>query len=257
MADTGSSADALLTAHSRFLQAAYGLVLPVDQDSTDKLVLSLLFTRLIRMGWAVQALSLAGYNTESHPIARGMLSAALSIRCITQANAEARALQYLVHFNRVLARHLEGRRRHSALSEPQIKAIQDENDARLQGLLLNHAARQIGPEKLGRRDDTWTGLAERDLAIRLDAVDWYDLYFAPFSEEAHVTVLSIARESYEPLNDLSVGPRFNDPRYVILASVESVSYALVAIEHHFAFGRAAGVQAVNDEMMKALRSYVT
>jgi hypothetical protein len=45
------------------------------------------------------------------------------------------------------------------------------------------------------------------------------------------------------------------PSYVMLASVESVSYALIAVESHFDLGHGDDIGALTEDIWTALRSH--
>lgn len=64
------------------------------------------------------------------------------------------------------------------------------NDA---AVLAEYAKHGVTPTKLGTRD-TWHGLSDHELFDRMKAAWWYDLFYAPFSDEAHANAATLGPE---------------------------------------------------------------
>jgi hypothetical protein len=77
-------------------------------------------------------------------------------------------------------------------------------------------------------------LTDRAKAIRLHHQAWYDLFYAPFSDAAHVSVVALDREATQVLaGSVMYGARFEDPRHVLMAAFLAMSAVLERLDLFF------------------------
>lgn len=267
-----SAQRALLEAHEQFLRDAIKWMNCLDHRPTvtvAETVMLPLAVRVLQLGRALQAQCQVGYAGEAAPIARSMLSGAITLVCIADADPDARAVAYLQHEESVRKKRIADlvKQSEEARASGQVPYFEDEElreiiaeDAELTktnaGKFAAFAAQGILPKKLGSRKDTWHGLDDRTLFEAMGAADWYLSYYRLFSDEGHVTANSLYREFSQRLaGRIDIGPRYEDPVVVIGASGKAIPETLSQINRSFGVGSRADVLALKQRLDEAIGAY--
>ena len=215
------------------------------------------FLRLHRLAQSVQSLARAGYVREAQAIARGMVSACADLVFILEADTNARALGYALFSRR------QRRRKGTAYKEIGLLKDYDHWDAQKtqeeDKLLAFYKANGYEPEpKIGRREDTWTGLSDRDLIERVGLAYWYKAFYIPFSDIAHANVMG-ANSEFEQLRKgrIQFGPLFDpfDLSEVLTASGLILPVAMLSLNKHFKLRRTNQIRSARKKFMNVLGQY--
>ncbi len=263
---------ALLEAHEHFLRDAINWLSCLDPRPTMTVAETMMVSlavRVIQLGRALQAQCQAGYAGEAAPIARAMLSGAMTLVCIADADSDARAVAYLHHEEYVRKKRIadlikQSKEAHALgqaayFSEEELRQIIAE-DAELTKInaakFSAFAAKGITPKKLGSRKDTWHGLDDRGLFEAMGAAEWYLSYYRLFSDDGHVTANSLYTEFSQRLaGHVDIGPRYEDPIHLIGASGKAIPETLSQVNRSFGAGSRADVLALKQRLDAAVREY--
>lgn len=256
----------LIDAHTRFLREAYDFfasikIALVDDEGYPKpgvVIPYVLFAKLIQLGRAVHMLVATGYSEEAEPAARAMVSAALNLVGIADADPDARALRFIEQHRELRAKLIEGYITEDYISVEDAasrdKAWREAEDA----IFEHFAGKGIRPAKI---DDvnrfTWHGLSDKALAEKMNASRWYNLYYRNFSDEAHANVASIA-SAVRLLNQeqkVHVGPTFTDPWMVMFASGDTIGECLGQLDTLYGLDRRAEAVGICDRFAAALKTH--
>lgn len=251
----------LLAAHHSFLRGMAGLAAHAYPQARSNVpgdfVAFAVFLRLHRLAQSIQSLARAGYVREAQAIARGMVSACADLVFILEADTNARALAYALFSRR------QRRRKGTAYKEIGLLRDYDRWDAQKtqeeDKLLASYRANGYEPaSKLGGRDDTWTGLSDRDLIDRVGLGYWYKAFYIPFSDIAHANVMG-ANSEFEQLRKgrIQFGPLFDpfDLSEVLTATGLILPVALLAVNKHFKLRRTNQIRAARKKFMNVIGKY--
>lgn len=185
-----------------------------------------LFLHILQLGRALQLLCEEGYADSGGPLVRSMVNTAVNMLAICRKDSEALALQYLA-FSIVRRRKYtdnfikNGLLTLEALGDYEEKAAERERD-----LLAKYAKAGVEPRRLGGDNRTWLGLNDADLFKYVDATPWYEVHYAPLSDDVHANVSAIAPELRGmDAGAVTTGPRWTDPLLLLSASVDVVGHA--------------------------------
>lgn len=231
-------------------------------------MLIVLMARVLQLGSAVQSISESGHAGEAAPTARAMISACIALVYIAE-DPEPRTAAYMetdriVRKKRIADLSQEQKKAAAAgvdflLSADDIADI-DRHDAELTSLedqkfalLAKHGAT---PQRLGARTDTFSGLNERDLFERMNALHWYLTYYKLFSDEIHVSANALSAELVEHLAGQSlIGAKYEDPFHVLLASRDMVMNGLEQIDRVFGLNHREQLAAIDAPIRDALAKF--
>jgi hypothetical protein len=249
----------LLEAHDRFMREAYEFVTSARGvlTSIGRILVYVLFVRLLQHARGLHLLVLAGYSEEAELIARAMTATALSLITIVDDESDGRALQFVRHGRHLRRKKLDGYIREEIIPADRANAWDAKVTAREEEVLADYAEHGVIPAPLGDGKTFWHGLPETELFKRMNAQRWLDLFYVPFSEEVHGATTTVADTLRKLKKDrlVRVGPTFSDPRMVIAASYETIVQALFQIDTFYDLDRRADVDTINSRMTAALRVY--
>src|ERR1700682_3361312 len=174
----------------------------------------ILFARLVHLGEAVQLLVERGFTDVAEPLTRAMVSAAINIVAIIDADSNSRALAFLSLVPEIRKKRLKALVRHGLLDQGDADLIESNATANEAAVLTEYAKKGVNPAKIGA-GNSWHGLNDKDLFMKMRAEFWYDLYYSPFSDEVHVNAAAIGPEItvLRRSNHLEFGPRTADPGF--------------------------------------------
>ncbi len=251
----------LLRAFGQFLRghgnAAAGAATHLNQGP-GAFVLYALFLRVLQLGRTVQELGIVGHSLEAQLIARPMVSAALSMLLIAEADSDARAMLF-AQFQRKLRRLRSAALvKHGHLGQKRAEELEAAEVALEEQALAAHAAAGTRPaDPLGKSTLTWSGLSDHALAQRFKKPGWYDLFYGPMSDQSHVNAAAIGVEISSILQgDVTIGGRFDSPFLPLLAACETASQASEVIDRYFSLGSSDWRSALDDEMTAAINVHV-
>jgi len=257
----------LVAAHDRYIRGVAGVVIPAanPSGSMGRWVPYALYHHLIQLGRALHDLVVLGYSDEALPIGRAMLSASVySIFLVTSNNPDGWALRYWLQ--------LANQERRMLLREERIARFDPE---RVAGKLtrastahdgLIDAARAEGidlPDKLipeGEKKprDTWTGLTDKGLFKHLNLADWHETEYDYLSTAIHVQPVALLpiRDDLIGGKKPVLGPHFRVPLAAVVASVNSIKFATLAMLTHYRLeDRLSEVDGLSAEMSAAIEAY--
>lgn len=260
---------ALITSHEHLLRDSFHFLErnPPPLDSIGRYVPYAIFGYLLRLGRALHLLVTHDYVEEAKPIARTMVGTALNIVAIVDGNvdgraeADGRALQYVTYQRRLRRRGLQRLVDHNFLTPERREAIDAADTDEEEKVLAGYKSAGIEPIKLGTRTDTWSGLNDYELAVKMKAKHWYDLYYGPFSDlGAHGNIGSVSSQIAGMLaGEFIVGPIGAEPAilaHLLMASVESIGQCLEQLDQHYGLGRNAEVLELRRAAWQAVEDYV-
>jgi len=235
----------LIAAFDRLMRETYQLFAdkPPKLDSIGKWVPYAIFGHLLRLGRALDLLVSNGYLEEARPTAQAMVAAALNIVTIVDAESDGRALQFIAYQRPLRRKALERLVAQGHLTSERKNAIDSADTDAEDKTLAGYAAAGIVPKPLGKNAATWHGLTDRDLAARMKASHWYDLYYGPLSDMgAHGNVASITSMVNEMLGGrFVIGPGGGDPTHLLMAAIEAVGQAAEQLERHYGLSKSTEV----------------
>lgn len=241
----------LLGAHRAMLREAFDFfaLAQLRLDRIGRYVPYAIFLHLLQRGRSLDLLLNSGYVEAAKPVARAMIGAALNIVAILDADSDGRALQFVVHQRPLRKRGLDRLVDHHLLTRERATQIDTVESDLEDKALAGWAAAGITPLRLGKGTETWSGLTDRQLADRMKASHWYDLYYGPFSDMgAHGNVGAVAGDLASLIaGAVTIGPRPNDPTHVVMASVEAIGESLQQLDRHLGTGRVAEAKAIREK----------
>jgi hypothetical protein len=200
-----------------------------------------------------------------------MLSGAITLVYIADADSDARAVAYLHHEEHVRKKRISDLIKKSNqarslglspqyFSEGELQQITDEDTELTKANAAKFAAfaaQGISPKKLGSRRDTWHGLNDRELFEAVGGADWYLAYYRLFSDDGHVTANSLYTEFSQRLaGHVDIGPRYEDPIHLIGASDKAIPETLSQINRSLGIGSLAEVLALKQRLDAAINGYL-
>jgi hypothetical protein len=251
----------LLVSFGKFLrghaQAAVAASRQLNRGPAAFLLYALLL-RVLQLGRAVQELCIVGHALEAQMIARPMVSAALSMLLVAEADGDARALLFAQFQRKLREQRSAALVKHGHLTQQRADALEAAEAATDDQALAAHAAAGTRPAKpLGSSRLTWSGLSDRALAKRFHKSGWYELFYGPMSDQSHVNAAAIGVEISSILqSDVTIGGRFDSPFLVVVAACETASHACEVIDQYFSIGSAAERAAIDTEMKRAIDEFV-
>ena len=94
------------------------------------------------------------------------------------------------------------------------------------------------------------------MATRFNKEGWYDLFYSPFSDAAHVNAAAVDREiSAISHGEIHLGGRFEDPWLVVTAACEAVSHVAQSLDIFYKLDNRTARDAVDAAMMQSLGSH--
>ena len=239
----------LVAAHRAMLRESFDFFatrrLPLD--TVGRYVPYAIYMNLLQLGRGLQTLLDGGFVEAGKPVVRTMIESALSIMAIVDDNSDCRALQFLFHQQSLRRKSLKRLVDQGLLSKERADTL-DAHDTSLEDTTLaGWKAAGITPQPLGKSSrDTWHGLTYRDLATKMNATPWYDLYYGPFSDlGSHVTIGTVAAEVNAMISGaITIGPRDADPRHVVMASVTVVGESVKQMNNHLKLEAAEEAEAI-------------
>lgn len=264
------AADAFVRGSDAFL-ASTG----VKPGSLRVLVPYALYARMMQLGRAITFLASNGYAEEAKPLARAILSTAITLKLITvddlrgkpapagetidfDKESDARALAYLSHHTVIRRKQNQGYLKRGWVDKEKLDVIDKEVDALDVASLADYAKNGITPSaKLGPRTDSWHGLSDEAAAGSVGVGEWYDLYYRPFSEESHGSEPASRAELERLLTQgkITLGPQFDDPYPVLRALVDAVGGAVLSLNRHFGLGKESDVRKIAEPLVQALSEH--
>ena len=246
----------LAARHADLLAAATDLLASAKLSirSPGDVVILALAARVIQLAHAIQDMCERGYGGESAPLARAALSGTVALMTLCEPRRDGLARTFVESI---------------AMSTTRIerigKALGLEGDGlrELAGQFTATAAKnleafdEVDSVRLGGDIRTWHGLpTERDLFVRVGMTDWYDLFYGPFSDEAHVGARSLGVEAAEvQRSEIGLGPKWEPLWETFFATSKCVTEILGQLDLEFGIGRRAEVEAIADRFAAALRAY--
>ena len=225
-----------------------------------------LFIRILQQGRAVHLLVQQGYGDEPLPIARAMISGAMTLLFIeTSGNPDGWGLRYWLQLDEQERRLLDRELRLKRFDEERIRAVIAAARRNVQELVDATSREGIvipsklpDPSRKRPRADTWTGLSDKALAEHLNLLDWYDGEYAYLSSMTHAQAISV-----KPIADQlmsghlpTIGPHYREPLAAIAVAVSAIKYGFLGFMSHFGLvGRDPAFQAANNAMSEAINSY--
>ncbi len=247
----------LLAAFGRFLRSMTELTLPAGgrvNDGPAAFLLYAMWLREIQLGRAVQELCIDGFAQEAQMLARAMIGCALDVMLICEKDSDRRALLYVLFQKKVRRERSKALVRNGHLSKERAAELEARDLEIDQRSLAAHAAAGTRPApRLGNVRTTWSGISARQAARRFNRMGWYDLFYSPFSDTAHVNVAAIDKEVAAMVSgDVYVGGRFEDPWLVVMAAAEAVSGAADTIGTFHQLDNATARATADQEIERAL-----
>lgn len=259
-ASPAQAVERLVAGFDRLLRESYQLLAdnPPKLDSVGKWVPYAIFGHLLRNGRALHQLLTTGYVDEGRAIGRVMMAAALNIVAIVDADSDGRALQFLAYQRPLRRKALDRLVAQGHLSPQRRDAIDAANTDAEDKTLAGYTAAGITPRPIGNGQTTWHGLNDRDLAKRMKAERWYDIYYGPLSDMgAHANIASLTGIVNEMLaGSFVVGPSRTDPVHLVMAASDAVGEATCQLERHFALGMNSEAEAIYQRAQRSITMHV-
>jgi hypothetical protein len=251
----------LLAAFGRFLRAMTELITPAGgrvSNGPAPFLLYAMWLRQIQLGRAVQELCIDGFAQEAQMLARAIVGAALDIMLICEQDPDPRALLYASFQKKVRRERSKALIRHGHLSKETATELEHREQEVDKKALAAHAATGMRPSaRLGKVRTTWSGLSTASLARRFKRRGWYDLFYSPFSDTAHVNAAAIDKEvAAIARGDVYLGGRFEEPWLVVLAASEAISGAAEQLDTIHSLAARGARDQVDAAMRGALESYL-
>lgn len=226
-------------------------------DGPAAFLLYAMWLREIQLGRAAQELCIDGFAQEAQMPARAMIGCALDVMLICEKDSDRWALLYALFQKKVRRERSKALVRYGHLAKERAAKLEERDQEIDQRSLVAHAAAGTRPAaRLGKVRNTWSGLSAREAARRFNRMGWYDLFYSPFSDTAHVNVAAIDKEVAAMVRgDVYLGGRFDDPWLVVMAAAEAVSGAAETIATFHQFDSATARAAADHEMERALGEY--
>ncbi|MGH8178493.1 MAG: DUF5677 domain-containing protein [Steroidobacter sp.] len=250
---------ALIAAHDRFLRdiAAFSNSAHLVPRGAGQHIAMALADRLLQLTRAAHMLAGTGYAAEARPLIRPMVSAAAALVYVCDRDSDGRSRALIVQGYDWLSRHLDDLERLKLITPEQAtlyrarlnRNIAEVDSAQAAGLLPV----RLGTDRHGR----WHGFAtDRAFFRAIDLEDWYVKYYAPNSEESHVTAVALLDSLKGVQKGFSlIGPRGDDPVETFEASYELNAQALSQLDLIFKLDRVRDIVELAQRMKTALQDY--
>ncbi len=227
-------------------------------DGPAAFLLYAMWLRQIQLGRGVQELCIDGFAQEAQMLSRAIVGAALDMMLICEQDVDRRALLYAMFQKKVRRERSKALVRHGHLSkEAAQKLEQAEQEIDRQALAAHALAGTRPAPRLGKVRTTWSGLSTASLARRFNHRGWYDLFYSPFSDTAHVNAVAIDKEVAAIVRgDVYLGGRFEEPWLVILAASEAISGAAQRLDALHSLGAQKVREEADSAMRTALEAYL-
>jgi len=251
----------LLAAFGRFLRSMTEIIAPAGAsvgNGPAAFLLYAMWLRQIQLGRALQELCIDGFAQEAQMLSRAIVGAALDVILICERDADRRALLYAVFQKRVRRERSKALVRQGHLSKEAALELERREQEIDKAALAAHAQAGTRPAaRLGKVRTTWSGRSAANLARRFNRRGWYDLFYSPFSDTAHVNAAAIDKEvSAIVRGDVYLGGRFEEPWLVILAASEAISGAAERLDHIHLLGIENERKEIDLAMRHTLEDYV-
>jgi hypothetical protein len=188
-------------------------------------------------GRALQVPCEQGYADVAGPLVRSMVSTAVNMLAICKEDSEPVALQYLAFSIIRRKKYIENFTKNELLTPKAVGDYEERASAREQEVLAKYAERGVDPKKLGGDKRTWSGLNDADLFNYVEATPWYEVHYAPLSDDVHANVSALAPELREmDAGAVVTGPRWTDPLLLLSASVDVLGHAMEELAKHLQHG---------------------
>jgi hypothetical protein len=204
-----------------------------------------LFLHMLQLGRALQLLDEQGYADSGGPLVRSMVSTAVNMLAICREDSDAVALQYLAFSIVRRRKYTENFIKNGLLTPEALGDYEEKAAEREKEVLAKYAEAGVGPRRLGGDKRTWSGLTDADLFKYVDATPWYEVHYAPLSDDVHANVSAIAPELRGmDAGATTTGPRWTDPLLLLSASVDVVGHAMEELAKHLSHRpeEAAGIR---------------
>lgn len=251
----------LLAAFGRFLRSMTEIITAGGArvgNGPAAFLLYAMWLRQIQLGRAVQELCIDGFAQEAQVLSRAIVGAALDVMLICERDADQRALLYAIFQKKVRRARSKALVRHGHLSKEAAIELERREQEIDKAALAAHAQAGTRPSpRLGRVRTTWSGMSVASLARRFKRRGWYDLFYSPFSDTAHVNAVAIDKEiSAIVRGDVFLGGRFEEPWLVILAASEAVSGTAEQLDNFHSLGVRTARDDADAAMRQALEAFL-
>lgn len=257
-----------LSAYEAFLDelvgALEGAEKPHPQAAPSHTVLFAITLKVLRLADSLRGLLLTRHGRETGPNLRSVLQAYVNLKFITtDANAEGAAIRFQMHLDRVrqnLKFHLV-REDKSSDGFPVITETQWEEDelvnAQRRSELLewmgDHNVTELAPFRPGTdkkgaplnpREDTWTGMSDRELFEFCGETDAWR-YYVLFSDESHTNVGGIGNLMNE-VNQGVANLGDEEGEQSLWLGAKYAYLSVLMLDRHFGLGIGDAVEAAFD-----------
>jgi hypothetical protein len=242
-----------LRAHQRFLEGAARLVFdaPIDLGRVEHSVAVALGCRVLRFGYAVQTLAIAGEADEAEPLVRSMLSGTAALLYLAEADTAGRAAAFVLHIEQLrLARDKKNK---TLGFEDRGGALAASTDKLTGGLKSQLNERGIQPKKQGKDKRHWTGLTDKDLLKYIGHTAWYDHDYASLSDSAHINVMGLMGDLSTLVNGgAPLAPRYDQPFRLFTLTSGYVVEMLRAVDRVLGLERAKNIERLRKALVVPL-----
>lgn len=243
---------------------------PHPQAAPSHTVLYAITLKVLRLADSLRGLLLARHGRETGSNVRSLLQAYVNLKFITtNANAEGAAIRFQMHLDRVRANLKPHLIREDKPSDgfPVMTETQWEEDERVNATrraelvewMDEHAVTEMAPfrpgtdtrgEPLKPRDDTWTGMSDRELFELCGEADAWR-YYVLFSDESHTNVGGIGSLMNE-VNQGVANLNDEDGEQSLWLAAKYAYLSVLMLDGHFRLGIRDEVQAAFDRFARVL-----
>lgn len=246
----------LIQAHDALLDrvVAFLRTVEVTYESPGDAIVWGLALRVLQLAHALQSLLESGYASVAAATARAILSGAVSLVAICDADKDGRAHAFAKSAEMSTARAsgiadalgLQGSERTTFLEQAATKVATSA-----------FVRAGIEPRRVAdRRDDTWHGTTDRDLFEKMGMGSWYELFYRTLSDESHVNARAIGNELRELMaGDIGFGSKYAPSWEVLLPTGKCVVEVLGQLDVVFGWNRQEEVRALGQPFETALNDY--
>jgi Family of unknown function (DUF5677) len=226
-------------------------------------VLYTIWLRLLQTARSIEAASLEGYAHEQQALARTMVNAASDLIFIANQQKPVEwAVLYAIFSIERRAAITTGYVKAGVISKQQGENWDAEASEKERAVMAEFEQRGIKPatkqnQHRKRPPQTWSGLTDREMIGKVGR-GWYEVYYVPFSDAAHASILTAEEELRQiQAGKVIIGPRYL-PRpllFVTVALADTLLTASGVIDSHFKLGRANALAAEDRAMRNAVDEY--
>lgn len=247
----------LVRAHDDMLKAAASMLegVPVNVDGKPgQVTVFATVARVIQIGCAVQDLMERGYGEEAAPLARSMLSGAMTVVALVDADTDGRALAYQMHAEKYENTLIDRAEKYEIFDREQAARERRKTADRFRDGREMFARNGVTPARLGDSDRCWHGLnSDKALFEKMGWSHIYELDYAWLSDEVHFNIGAIGRELSELFDqNLSFGPKGQVDDKVLKASADAVLESLVQLSNLLQLGKREEIMAIETRFNAAL-----